>query len=874
MPVQPTYPGVYINEISSGVRTITGVSTSIAAFVDYFKTGPRDKATQILSVADFERIFGGLDSQSEASYAIQHFFQNGGQQAWVVRALSGSPAKATVDLLSSVDGSPALTLSALSEGAWGNSLRARIDYATQDPAQSFNLTVSSYITSNGKQLLDKVEVFRSLSMVPADARYVQTVVNDENSGSKLVTASATGSAMPLQNGTVSGDLSGFPLLSAASPELDITIGAVGTATAKIQKNHGTLEEARSALEEAIRASKPESPAFALAKVEVFQKRLKITAGPVAPDAQVKFALADSDPTAAELKLTGAAQAVKVLISGDISALTKLSATAGQVNVTIGAEGPLLASFLANPNSPASAQTELEKAIRAASNSAAFKNARVMLYQPTGEARLLVVPGVAGQTVSFEGTAGDSTTVSDLKLDSASSRASDGVLSGDLAAFHALTMATGSLLVTIGGDGPFAAKLAGKPTDLASARTLLEKAIRAAHSSATFSGALVAEYSCASEARLAVFAGNSGGAITFSPAPTDPSTVGQLRLDSAGGVTANVQEYLLGVGAPISGTGQGGGTAGSNGSPPDAAALIGSSNGKTGIYALKDADLFNILCIPRTASVAVGSAASLTGTAAASVISVAESFCLERHAMFLVDTPNDITGDVEIKDWLEKNDTLRGSNAALYFPRVKIADPLNEFRLRSFGASGTVAGLYARIDANRGVWKAPAGTEANLSGVQALDCSLTDMQNGVLNQLGINCLRSFPVYGNICWGARTLEGADAMASEWKYVPVRRLALFLEESLFRGTKWVVFEPNDEPLWGQIRLNIGAFLHGLFRQGAFQGVTPKEAYFVKCDSETTTQDDINKGVVNILVGFAPLKPAEFVIITLQQMAGQIQV
>ena len=113
----------------------------------------------------------------------------------------------------------------------------------------------------------------------------------------------------------------------------------------------------------------------------------------------------------------------------------------------------------------------------------------------------------------------------------------------------------------------------------------------------------------------------------------------------------------------------------------------------------------------------------------------------------------------------------------------------------------------------------------------------------------------------------------MASEWKYVPVRRIALFIEESLLRGTQWVVFEPNDEPLWAQIRLNVGAFMQNLFRQGAFQGSTPREAYLVKCDSETTTQNDINLGVVNILVGFAPLKPAEFVIIRLQQLAGQVE-
>jgi phage tail sheath protein FI len=171
-----------------------------------------------------------------------------------------------------------------------------------------------------------------------------------------------------------------------------------------------------------------------------------------------------------------------------------------------------------------------------------------------------------------------------------------------------------------------------------------------------------------------------------------------------------------------------------------------------------------------------------------------------------------------------------------------------------------------------VWKAPAGTDATLAGVTDVVRRLTDGEQGQLNPLGVNCLRVFPVVGNLVWGARTLEGADRLASEWKYLPVRRLALYLEESLYRGTQWVVFEPNDEPLWAQIRLNVGAFMNGLFRQGAFQGSSPREAYLVKCDKETTTQNDINLGIVNIVVGFAPLKPAEFVILKIQQLAGQV--
>jgi phage tail sheath protein FI len=180
---------------------------------------------------------------------------------------------------------------------------------------------------------------------------------------------------------------------------------------------------------------------------------------------------------------------------------------------------------------------------------------------------------------------------------------------------------------------------------------------------------------------------------------------------------------------------------------------------------------------------------------------------------------------------------------------------------------------ARIDTQRGVWKAPAGTEAGLAGVAGLKVPMTDLENGLLNRLGVNCLRAFPVIGPVSWGARTLRGADRLTDEWKYLPVRRTALFIEESLFLGTKWVVFEPNDEPLWASIRANVGAFMNNLFRQGAFQGATAREAYHVKCDKENNPQNTIDQGIVNILVGFAPLKPAEFVIIHIQQLAGQLE-
>ena len=294
---------------------------------------------------------------------------------------------------------------------------------------------------------------------------------------------------------------------------------------------------------------------------------------------------------------------------------------------------------------------------------------------------------------------------------------------------------------------------------------------------------------------------------------------------------------------------------------------GSKDSKTGIYALEKADLFNILCIPP---------ATRTGNIDNSIWTEAVQYCLKRRAFLLVDSPNSWT---RVDQVVAGADVIRQAvgdakkNSALFFPRVKLADPLKENRLDTFVPCGIIAGLFARTDANRGVWKAPAVTEASLNGVRELPVKLTDGENGLLNPLGVNCLRNFPVYGNIAWGSRTLDGDDRLASEWKYIPVRRLALFLEESLYRGTQWVVFEPNDEPLWAQIRLNLGAFMNNLFRQGAFQGTTPKEAYFVKCDKETTTQNDINLGIVNIIVGYAPLKPAEFVILKFQQIAGSVE-
>ncbi|MDR2153617.1 MAG: DUF2586 family protein [Burkholderiaceae bacterium] len=368
-------------------------------------------------------------------------------------------------------------------------------------------------------------------------------------------------------------------------------------------------------------------------------------------------------------------------------------------------------------------------------------------------------------------------------------------------------------------------------------------------------------------RLDVLDANNGDAVveSFSNLSMDPSDPQQRFVESvingrSSLITVSVASASLVAPANTPAVSLSGGDDGALLKPNDAdfnSALLASS--LFGLGSITDRiDLFNLVCVP--------------GETDPATLAILQKHCKDQRAFLIVDAdpaqsvadynagaPSAITGD-------------SAPNSAMFFPWVKAPDPLQAGALRDFPPCGFVAGVFARTDATRGVWKAPAGSAASINGATGLAVTMSDAENGQLNPLAINCLRTLPVYGNVVWGSRTLHGQTDRGSEWKDIPVRRTALFIEESLYRGTQWVVFEPNDEPLWAQIRLNIGAFMHGLFRQGAFQGSTPKQAYFVKCDSETTTQADINLGIVNILVGFAPLKPAEFVVLKLQQIAGDI--
>lgn len=760
MPAQLSYPGVYIEELPSGVRTITGVATSVAAFAGSAPRGPINKAQHLFSFADYERRFGGLAVDSEMGYAVRQFFQNGGTEAYVVRIVKdASTASKTLQNTNPID---VLKVEALDEGAAGNGIEVRVDHLTINPGSSFNITFIR--ASDGR-----AERFENLSMNSMDARYV---LDQVNAVSQLVNVSRVVGQAAL-DGLAAGTSRGASLADV---------------TTLLDANHNEFRVSVNNL----------------------------------PPVKVLIALpadiAGGTPTQRLDSLCGAIQA-KVRAQAN-SQLAYQNFTCGR---------------------PAATQTIL----MTSGVGGEFSSVRVLPGQKSNASAALKLGSEAGGVeVDAVGA------IRPVPVPDPATLTSDTFAANDLDALPDAThtglrisLDGNSDVIDIGDAGAVGANLAAKLTDVAAR---IQAAVRARKPG----DPAYRNFTCAVAGSTLVLATGTQGAassIAVSDSPLN-SIASQLHL-LAGSLTTQ----------PVNVTLQGGSET-AYAAADIYSAFIADRDTRKGLYALEEVDLFNILCLP-----------GITDTG---VLMDAAAYCEERRAFFVIDSPPTAVDPQQMVATVSGTALPKSDHAAVYYPWVYIADPLKNGKLRLSAPCGTVAGLYARTDGDRGVWKAPAGTEASLIGVQALNYQLNDRENGSLNPLGVNCLRSFPVYGAVSWGARTLRGADQMTSEYKYVPVRRLALFLEESLYRGTQWVVFEPNDEPLWAQIRLNLGAFMNSLFRQGAFQGKTPREAYLVKCDRETTTQDDINRGVVNILVAFAPLKPAEFVVIRIQQLAGQIQV
>lgn len=430
-------------------------------------------------------------------------------------------------------------------------------------------------------------------------------------------------------------------------------------------------------------------------------------------------------------------------------------------------------------------------------------------------------------------------------------------------------ANGSFQINIDNDGfqvvtlP-AAALAS--TVLADVATAIQTAVvaltkkKASTPAAAFTGFTCTVETVSSQSRLVLQSGTNSAtsSIAIQAAPSNDATA-LLKLGTGNG---GLSEDGLAVRRPANAD------IIQIGDNAVAGAVTAATLGTDGAAAISELNFSN--AFPRLDTVTDFSLLAVPGEGTTVMADLGMAYCANRSLqdVFYIGETNS-TDDTPAEAAAFRNKlTTANSYGAIYFPWVKALDPTGASKQPVvLPPSGYVAGLYARIDATRGVWKAPAGAEASLNGVVGLATELSDIQHGNLNPIGVNVIRRFPGTGIVSFGARTI----ASEPEWKYVPVRRTAILLRVSIYYGIQWAVFEPNDEPLWSQLRLNISAFMTTLFRQGAFQGSTTSRAFFVKCDSETTTQADIDLGVVNILVGFAPLKPAEFVVVKISQKAGQ---
>jgi uncharacterized protein len=782
MPVQPTYPGVYIQELSSGVHTITGVSTSIALFIGRTIQGPVNTPVSCSSYSDYVNAFSDDTSLSDMARSVRLFFLNGGNLCYVSRI--GHNALASTVTLNNAAGAPVLLISAKSQGQIGNQIRLSVDYNTSQPESTFNMTIFQWTKNSGGQLVkSNIETWKQLSMNPLSPRYANAYLTQN---SNLVNAALPTVALP-------APINGYS--QSGRPFNPATIGAD---IATIAGTGGNIQ------------INVNGNGFNNVPIS----------GIVAADTLANVCTKIAAAINAGLPVADQVTVTAPIIGTLGHARLHIECTTGDVNVITATSLDLSAALMLGT---LQGGTEVSRyaALRPVPNG--------IVFDPSLTANL-------GNLIQF----GDDISGAFDTLNINSTPIS---LTGVNKITTGANMYIDAYPSTVNGhnDG-----IREKWNIIANAVNTLPPAVPPFNWTAQVWGS-----------RLALIPGdgndNSVGTI---------STSGAAGTDIGTLFTPSTRYYTLGLNVTNPKPAIQNGTDGSDGSAP-----LGPDYDTA--YSTLDPliDLFNLLILNKDTDSGAASLPSLYGAASA--------FCQLRRAFLIMDPPDNWSTFADTIDPAKGVNNLRiglvTDHSAVYFPRLIIQE--NNLPVTAM-PSGAIAGLMSRTDANRGVWKAPAGTAANFVGILGLDNKMTDSQNGQINPQAVNALRIFPD-GVVSWGARTMEGFDDSSdSDWKYIPVRRTALFIEESLYRGLKWVVFEPNSDPLWSQIRLSVGAFMHGLFIQGAFAGTTRDTAYFVACDSTTTSQDDIDNGIVNIVVGFAPLKPAEFVIVTIQQLAGQIQV
>jgi phage tail sheath protein FI len=771
------HPGVYLQEVPSGVQPIEGVSTSTAAFVGKAQMGSLSTAVLVTSMAEFSTQYGSFltDGSGFLAHSVLQFFQNGGKRAYIARIAGSGAAQASITIADrkTQNSAAALTISAKNEGTWGNLLDIVITDGASDPDNLFNIAVYQNRSNlNPPQPSLLLETLQDLSMDPSAAnfvdnatiaaKYIGTTRNAANATTATVGASRSGKlavgngADVLLLGTANGGTEAAGTATTAgtsqsgsnpsiNPPADhrrfsINLDGDGARDIMIPGDANSGAAVAAAIQAAVQALSANNAVHQPAYTS-FTATFQTPGGGAQPFYLLSSGTKGTTST--------------VVVTNSTATPIKLAAGPAAFNININGDGPqqvVINGPQADGNAIAAAITTAVHALlpHRASNANAYQNFTCTYDTSAGanNPSLVLTSGVAG--------------------------------------------VSSSVSVTNGANNNIA--------------TLLRLGLT-----------------------------NGGREITGSSVlrPADSQTPTEFHM-GIGVVTGNVVAVVPGA---------------DGATPLDQDYL----NGLTLLDVVRDV---NIVAIP--------------GIGSQNVVAQGTNYCTQRGDCFFV-------GDMALSDDTKEEAiafvnglTVKSSYGAVYYPWLQISDPAGLSATPvPVPPSGFVIGLYARTDGNRGVWKAPAGTAANVGGALGLVADTTDAAQDVLNPIGVNVIRSFPASGIVIWGARTL--ATRSDPEYRYVPVRRTAIFLEQSIYNGIQWAVFEPNDETLWASLRLNVSAFMMQQFRAGAFQGATATDAFFVKVDATTTTQADIDAGVVNILVGFAPLKPAEFVVLMLTQKVNQ---
>lgn len=862
------HPGVFVEEVSSGVRPIEGVGTSTAGFVGVTSKGVPNKATFITTWTDFVRKFGYLTPSSLLPYAVAQFFANGGKRCYIVRALNVITSMAAAISLrdNETSGAPrdTLQITANGAGAWGNGLLVTVQNATGNPTGEFKLVIAQDDPSN------VVELFDNLSMDPNSQDYVETSINnvsdyitvkDLGASEVLANATAVTSAaladpvpvaagetitLTMQDGTTATvtfpganpprDTDLVPRLSSAFAPLNVSVSLNATNNLVLTDNSPGFDKYFTVSGTATAAGRPlamvNPGGFAQGSGPAIGALLKSTAGPFNSNGQALNITVHGDALA-PITFTAPNPASAASVVSDL--VTAFTAAKLQGLLTAYVEGNRVVIATVNEGATISAANDNTLATGGAAQ------ATLLFASPNGTAGSSV--GMGRSEGAFVESAQGPFAIAD------GSNFTIAVNNGTLGAPVTVTVNLGAANIN----------------NLAQATP--QEIRDAIKNSAGAAGNITASVQ---DDRVIVTQNFKGNAYTLQV--TDGKNSPNIRLKFQGGLRhgyvdgdASSPYFRPASNFDAQGVNQPWELQnGTDGSPVSNTDLIGTPDLKSGLHALDDVTDVNFIAIP--------------GASDPGVIGQAVGYCtVRRDCFFIADSPGKLTKDTPITDpphvadFLSNHITTKTSYGALYYPWQLIDDPVGAGKnpTRFVPPSGFVTGLYARIDNTRGVWKAPAGTEASVIGPIALEYSVTDSEQDILNPIGVNCIRQFPASGIVVWGARTL--GTLSDPEWRYVPVRRYAIYLEQSILRGTQWAVFEPNDERLWASLKANIDDFMMGEFRKGALAGSTPKEAFSVKCDADLNPPSEVNAGRVNMEVKFAPLKPAEFVIIRISQKALQ---